>query len=583
MDFAWSQAAPIGDAYFFGLKKNDRVGPAGAVPDGKPDAVFSLQIADRPTLVIQEISITSTPKGSWSTAARPGASYLGVASSKNPAVILNPKAGPLKIPVKDIGELLLFATDDGSFIAQDRSYTMKVVAGGRSFVLPVVKNPDGLPEQSGAAGPVKMTAVNRGISQYDAVNPDKNLGGDDVPDGLFQLTVEARDKTVTAIEIRRMDGTTSLWDTIPGSQTGALGVALTSDPIRLLNQRDGSVSIPVKERVNLNLYVADKGIVAAGTVNFRIAVTFSDGDIAWVPVQNAAGPAKPGVTKANFLATWLGFVGTDAVGKYTGLKPDNVRDTVFGLDVEIAPRTSIVGVEINAADGSGARWATTGAAPGAWGLAVAYQTAPSALLNKPDGSVNIPIEGRAQFYIYAADPGNISDTHEKYRVILHLSDGLSFEQRVRKPLASTSTVAPSGDETLKTKGVITAEFRGFIADLVNTSTRPGKDGYLDGTFILKLLQVEDKKVTKVEISGSDGKVRWSSDPKAPVMLLGVAVYPKIYKLMNEKPGHMQLPISGRKTIYLYAADNGLLSDPKAPLTATVYFSDKSSLSTEIVK
>jgi hypothetical protein len=61
------------------------------------------------------------------------------------------------------------------------------------------------------------------------------------------------------------------------------------------------------------------------------------------------------------------------------------------------------------------------------------------------------------------------------------------------------------------------------------------------------------------------------------------LYPKIYKLLNEKGGKFQSPVTGRKTLYLYAADNGLLSDPKARLTATVTFTDKSTLSSEVIK
>lgn len=166
-------------------------------------------------------------------------------------------------------------------------------------------------------------------------------------------------------------------------------------------------------------------------------------------------------------------------------------------------------------------------------------------------------------------------------MIVHLADGSSYQQLFLKP-ASTSSVVPGTDESPKAKGVVTSEFRGFVADLVNTSTRPGKDGYLDGTFITRL-QVDDKKLARVDISGSDGTMRWSSDPKAPVMFLGVAVYPEIYKLVNTKPSPMQLPLSGRKTLHLYAADNGLLSDPNARLTVTLTFTDKSTLSTDVVK
>lgn len=433
-----------------------------------------------------------------------------------------------------------------------------------------------------------MSAVLKGISNYDAVGPGKTLAGDDKPDGLFVLSIEAHDKEITAIEIRNTDGVQSVWDTVPGSNHGALGVATVEDPVRLLNRKDGSVAIRIKDKTDLNLYVADNGSIAGAKTNYKISVTFSDGGVSWAPVQKAAQPSPErssepagAITKVNFLGTFMGFASTDAVGRYSGLKPDGVADAVFGLDIEVSPKSFITGIEIGNIDGTGRKWSTTGVAD-SWALAVAYQTAPTAILNKTDGSVRIPIDGRAQFYLYVADPGDISTAHQRMRIIVHLADGMSYQQIVRRPPATTATVVPGMDETPKAKGVITCEFRGFIYDLVNTSNRPGKDGYLDGTFIMKI-EVDNKKLAKIEISGNDGVVRWSSEGKAPAMFLGVALYPKIYSFINEKGGLMQTPLSGRRTLYLYAADNGMLSDPKAALTVTVTFSDKTSLSADITK
>ena len=347
-------------------------------------------------------------------------------------------------------------------------------------------------------------------------------------------------------------------------------------------------SIKIKDRMDLNLYVADNGTIEGGKTNYKISVTFSDGGVSWAPVQKTAQPSPDSsseptgaTTKVNFLGTFMGFASTDAVGRYPGLKPDGVADAVFGLDIEVSPKSFITGIEIGNIDGTGRKWSTTGG-PDSWGLAVAYQTAPTAILNKTDGSVRIPIDGRAQFYLYVADPGDINTAYQRMRIIVHLADGLSYQQVVRRPPATTATVAPGMDEAPKAKGVITCEFRGFIYDLVNTSNRPGKDGYLDGTFIMKI-EVDNKKLAKIEISGNDGVVRWSSEGKAPAMFLGVALYPKIYTFINEKGGLMQTPLSGRRTLYLYAADNGMLSDPKVALSVTVTFSDKTSLSAEVMK
>jgi hypothetical protein len=129
---------------------------------------------------------------------------------------------------------------------------------------------------------------------------------------------------------------------------------------------------------------------------------------------------------------------------------------------------------------------------------------------------------------------------------------------------------------------MTCEFRGLFVDLVNTSNRPGKDGYSDGTFILKVRET-DKTLTKVALKGPDGAVRWSSQPKGQEMFLGVALYPKVYELVNQKAGPLNIPVGGRKTIYLYAADNGLLSETSSRLTVEATFSDQSTLSAEVIK
>jgi hypothetical protein len=592
----YAQNPPKSEAVFIGVKKTDRVGRYAAQPDGTPDAVFTLNLKPtpgEPTIAEIEIRTLAGPSGLWSS-ARPGTEvgYLGIARAKNPSELMNPRRETLKIdPVED-SSLLLFLTDDGQFQNKSRRYQLRIIhSDGTAVTLPVkiqITPGEDAPTPQGAY-PVRMTAVLKGISNYDAVSPDKNIGGDDKADGLFVLRIEASDKAITGIEIRNVDGTPAVWDTIPGSRNGAIGVALTSEPVKLLNNRDGTISIPVQKPLELNLYVADNGSIAGGKTNFRVSVTFADGGLSWCPVQKgAAGPEEPKPSpetvaskNVNFMATLLGFVTTDAVGQYPGIKPDGVADAVFGLDIEITPKSEIIGIEIQSVDGPSRRWSTHPVA-GAWGLGVAYQSAQSTLLNKPDGGIRIPLERRAQFFLYAADPGDLATSNQQFIMITHLEDGSSYQQLIRKPVGTTPSVVPGTEDPYRVKGAINCEFRGFLYDLVSASTKPGKDGYLDGLFILKV-QSDEQKIAKVDISGPDKVVRWSSDPKSPVMFLGVAIYPKFRECINKKPGSLNLELAGRKTLYLYAADNGMLSDPKANLFVTVWFTDKTSLSGEIIK
>jgi hypothetical protein len=600
-----AQGTPKGSAYLVGMKKSDRVGPKSAYPDGKLDAVFSLMLDPKSgARDVGRIWIRAVKgaAGMWSTAPKSEETgFIGVASARRPSVIINPAGGVLRINPRKDPDLLLFVSDDGKFSDPDRQYEIRVTfRDGTSTLIPVKAQPEvhsGAESSKPSTGshPVRMSAILKGISKYDAVGSGKKIESDDKADGLFVLTVEAKAKEITGIQIKNEGGEHAVWDTIPGSGAGAIGVAFVSAPSRLLNYRNGGVRIKVKGRVDLNLYVADNGSIKSGFTGYRITASFNDGSVSWClarrPAKKKKKPkpeksSKPQTrARVNFLGSWLGYVSTDAVGQYPEMKPDSKADAVFGLDIEISPARTITGIEIQSLTDPGRKWTTSAVTEGGWGLAVAYQGAPKILLNKTDGSVRIPVGSREQLYLYAADPGDSGISTQRFRMIVHLDDGSAFQQFVRRPVATTHTVvpgtpAPTGPP--RAKGLMTCEFLGFIPDLVNTSTRPGKDGYLDGTFRLKL-KVDDKKVKRIVIRGPDGAVRWSSRPKAPVMFLGVTLYPKIYKLVNRKGRTLDIPISGRRTIYLYAADNGLLSDPNTRLTAEVDFADKSTLSAEVIK
>jgi hypothetical protein len=595
--WTYAETPPMGQCAFLGVKKSDRVGLSRAHPDGKPDAVFSLGLAPPAgalEIVDMELRAVAGPPGVWKVVTgTPGVGFMGIAKAAKPSQILNRQGGPFKLDPKKNKHLLLFVTDDGSFSRKDRAYELKVVhSDGSSWAVPVKTRSTAAaraPSPSAAAYPVRMSAFLDGISRYDAVQSGKKIAGDDKADGLIGLTVKALNKEITAIEVRNVNGQSAVWDTVPGSGNPAVGVALASEPTRLLNNRNSSVRIAVKEQANLNLYLADNGSIRAGKTDFRVTVTFRDGEIAWCPVNRSprgvrASPAEEQKRQptVNFLGTWLGFVTTDAVGKYAEMKPDLSADTVFGLDIEVSPDSELTGIEVTSLGGAGQRWGTANISPGNWGLGVAYKSAPLTLLNKTDGSIRIPVGKRTQFYLYAADPGDIAQSSQGLRIIVHLADGSSYQQLVRRPWATTSSVRPGADDRPRAMGLITCEFRGFIADLVNTSTKPGKDGYLDGTLILKR-KVERKDVAKITVKDGSGAVRWSSTGKAPAMFLGVALYPKIYQLVNPKGGDMKIPVSGRRTLYLYAADNGLLSDAQSRLSITVTFTDKTTLFTDVIK
>ena len=115
------------------------------------------------------------------------------------------------------------------------------------------------------------------------------------------LSVQTKDRVINAIEIKSTEGTQSAWDTLPSSSNSPVGVALTSEPTRLLNHRDGSVNIPVKDSVELNLYVFDNGSIAEGKTKYKVTVSFDNGELSWcdAPTGNRSDWYRP-ATEARY-------------------------------------------------------------------------------------------------------------------------------------------------------------------------------------------------------------------------------------------------------------------------------------------
>ena len=161
----------------------------------------------------------------------------------------------------------MLATDDGHFANKTRKYQLKVTAlDGTSWVLPV-KTEAGSSEvapTSQGAYPVRMSAGFERNLKLRRGQPRKKHCGRRQGRRFVRIdSWKPKDKEITAIEIRNTDGAKAVWDTIPSSQNGAVGVAMSSDPVRLLNNRDGTVAIKVQDRIELNLYVADNGSIGS--------------------------------------------------------------------------------------------------------------------------------------------------------------------------------------------------------------------------------------------------------------------------------------------------------------------------------
>ena len=233
----------------------------------------------------------------------------------------------------------------------------------------------------------------------------------------------------------------------------AFADATQANPFRILNRLGGILDYTSAAEKGVLLFVTDVRGLQQSERRKKVNATLTDGTGGGLPSRvESALPIAPAVPvtkggtpasvlpKLSLLSMWMGFVSTDAVGPYAGLKPDGNADAAFSLDIELNSYNTMTGFEIQTMEWPQHIWSTNPADRGAWGIAVAYQKAPSYLLNKPDGSVRIGIDGRVQFYLYVADPRGLARTTSRFRLVVHLADGSSYQQLIRMPAATKSVV-----------------------------------------------------------------------------------------------------------------------------------------------
>ncbi len=110
----------------------------------------------------------------------------------------------------------------------------------------------------------------------DLVGQSEEIGPDGREDVQISLTVEAPGPVIRIL-VRNINGQVSNWDTIPRNASWVAGVADKERPDRLLNGGDGSILIPVREKRDLLLFLADNGAFRKGETDFEVVVTYHNG------------------------------------------------------------------------------------------------------------------------------------------------------------------------------------------------------------------------------------------------------------------------------------------------------------------
>lgn len=125
-----------------------------------------------------------------------------------------------------------------------------------------------------AEGQAPTTLVGFG---EDRVGSGERLTPDGRPDAVLAVQVQRPGaQTIVGMRVEPLAGGRG-WDTIPGNEHWAVGVSTGPDR-PLLNNPDGSLTLPMTDNRSLRLYLADDGTLAAGGF-FDLVILFADGQV----------------------------------------------------------------------------------------------------------------------------------------------------------------------------------------------------------------------------------------------------------------------------------------------------------------
>ncbi len=564
---AWSAMGSVASFAFREMDTADALGQEeSTTPDGLPEAHFVLSV--KGVGAISGISMQADGvERAWDTV--PGNDKWTLLVKDSEGKTLNAGGGKMPIlPFLGFVTVHLYAADDGTALGETRKYKVSVdfldgsTAHGETTV-------EGRPEQFAAAEAQPdtpgdgMTATLFGITDTDAVGQTESFGPDGKADAYFRVTFNTV-SAVNGVTIRNIDGTPSRWDTTPGN--GYWPVAVVKDG-NLKNRSDGSVLFAVEGETTLDLLAADNGSVAQGDTRYEVLVTFNDGTLLSATAERQNGSASAPASGEGFESAVLyAPQASDLAAPSEKLQSDGQPD--WKTAVVINAQGTILSMIVRSVSGPASEWDTL---PGNGKWLAAVSDSSGNILNKPDGSVSIPVSGRKTLNLWLADNGALTGGASKFKVIAVMNDGRIFEREidssgVQQTPASTPAPQTTLSQEIQISGNVRAAYLGkgpenFLAKGEVSSIATPPDANVDAHVRLRLLALQGsiESITVESLDGSGGT--WDTAPGNNLWNIIVTRTAQGQPL-NRQDGSFSMDITGNTELHLWMADNGKLSgDP----------------------
>ncbi|MDR3332512.1 MAG: hypothetical protein LBT08_07780 [Synergistaceae bacterium] len=415
--------------------------------DGKNDAEFSVRVSGAGA--ISGFTLKNLTTGQeWSTSGAGNA--LGVADGKG--ALLNssfPKvafvlAADYKLYINDRAALLAKGGKfeltvkflDGSTANISATVAASAASADAKSAAPAVSAP---PASSAAGNAKLLSAEFKGVGGYDFSDGTKKLNSNMNPDYRFDVSLGGSD-TLTGIRVRSQGGGASehIWDTLP-STNNPLVVVTDSGKGTPLNSADGSISIPLSEIRDFNLWI--DGNSDAAKQDFRLTLLYSGGRIEEMDIKQAASPATPQAPAAAAprsddsgrrargnenrsvqMTAKPVQIKLDVVGKNRIKKASGTRD--FSLVIRVRGQGKIEAISFVNQAGSG-KWDTIPDSK-AWLTIVRKNN--TQMNEAKDFSVSIPINGSETLELLLEDDGTLGKSNARFLLSLTWDDGEITEE-----------------------------------------------------------------------------------------------------------------------------------------------------------
>ena len=374
------------------------------------------------------------------------------------------------------------------------------------------------------------------------MGPGETLQPGGQRDQGIELELEGQGQ-VRAITVQSVSGRFAVWDTLPSNRRWLIAVLHNN---KTLNESDGGVAFRIRGKTKLTLWLEDNGSIAAEDSTFEVTVRFSDGKESRRIIAPATAPGGKTPKGEGLLS--MGRGKRDLVGPEETLGSDGHNDWQFRLDLET--RGTLIGLTLLDARPSGPAWDTL---PGNRIPILAVTDAEGRILNRQNGSLNLPLYGKTTLYLWAGDRSNRLAGLKNFKVKAVFEDGRVLEFT---PLSEGKN---RDKEKTDREVVFRARYLGRQdSDRVSTSEVLVGDGLPDSRIRIYMeLPSRGMRLTELAVpnpeapppswSTSPGKNRWAilvTDPEE--------------QILNGTDGSIFIDLGDRIQLSLWLADRGHL-------------------------